>query len=102
MPTSVQAHAGVYSLEATAQVAQVLSSPTEDRLEKSYFDDLTPELQNVLRAQLRAAGDVSAVIEMPGGFALYLAKEKSPTELAVATFSLRKRSYEEWLAVQPD
>lgn len=43
---------------------------------KFYFADLPGELQKVLRVQLRQPGDVSAVIETPGGFLLYVAKEK--------------------------
>ena len=61
------------------------------------FADLPGELQNVLRAQLRQAGDVSAVIETPGGFLLCVAKEKTAAALSVAMLSLPKRSYEAWL-----
>ena len=105
--TTGNAKGGAYSVEATAQVAQVLSSPEKntpgnEEKRKSYFEELPGELQNVLRAQLRQPGDVSAVVEMPGGFTLYLAKEKTAAQLAVAVVSLRKRSYEEWLAKQPE
>jgi hypothetical protein len=64
---------------------------------KPSFADLPAELQNVLRAQLRAAGDVSAVIETPTGFLLYVAKQKTDAALGVATLSLPKRDYERWL-----
>ena len=104
VPTQIHAQAGVYSVEATAQLAQALSHPGEHRAnhdEKSYFDDLPAELQNVLRVQLRQPGNVSAVIEMPTGFVLYLAKTKTHEQLAVTVVSLRKRSYEQWLAQQP-
>ncbi|MDB6108395.1 MAG: hypothetical protein JWR69_145 [Pedosphaera sp.] len=78
--------------------AQILSSPhLEGKDQKFYFADLPGELQNVLRVQLRQPGDVSAVIETPGGFLLYVAKEKTGTVLSVAGLSLPKRSYEEWL-----
>ena len=50
--------------------------------------------------QLRQAGDVSAVIETPSGFLLYVCKERTAENLAVATLSLPKRGYEEWLAEQ--
>ncbi len=46
------------------------------------------------------AGDISAVIETPGGFLLYLTKEKTAAVLSVATLSLPKRSYEQWLGEQ--
>ena len=82
--------------------AQILSSPNTgpDKERMIYFEDLPAELQKVLRVQLRRVGDVSAVIETPGGFLLYLAKEKSAETLAVAVLSLGKRSYEEWVAEQ--
>jgi hypothetical protein len=79
--------------------AQLLSSPPAAGKERKFnFEDLPPELQNVLRAQLRQAGDVSAVIETPGGFLLYVADQKNETILSVAMLSLPKRSYEPWLA----
>jgi hypothetical protein len=77
--------------------AQLLSSPETDKEREFHFEDLPPELQNVLRVQLRERGDVSAVIEMQGGFVLYLAKERTATTLTVAALSVRKRSYEQWL-----
>jgi hypothetical protein len=81
--------------------AQILSSPPRGGEErKFYFEDLPGELQNVLRVQLRQAGDVSAVIETPGGFLLYVAKEKTDAVLSVAGLSLPKRSYEQWLTDQ--
>jgi hypothetical protein len=82
--------------------AQILSSPhaAAGKEREFYFEDLPQELQQVLRVQLRQPGDVSAVIEMPGGFLLYLAKEKTATTLSVATLSLPKRSYEQWLNEQ--
>ena len=78
--------------------ATSLSPAGADRDRKMYFDDLPAELQKVLHAQLRQAGDVSAVIETPAGFLLYLAKDKTAASLTVAALSLAKRSYEEWLA----
>ena len=82
--------------------AQVLSPPqaSDGKERKFYFADLPGELQNVLRVQLRQAGDVSAVIEMPTGFLLYVAKEKTDAVLSVAGLSLPKRSYEQWLEEQ--
>ena len=82
--------------------AQILSSPEAvgNKVAKFYFEDLPGELQNVLRAQLRQPGDVSAVIETPGGFLLYVAKEKTDAVLSVAGLALPKRSYDQWLAEQ--
>jgi hypothetical protein len=78
--------------------AQILSSPPPDgKAAKIYFEELPVELQTVLRVQLRQAGDVSAVIEIPGSFLLYVAKEKTAASLSVAVLSLPKRSYEQWL-----
>jgi hypothetical protein len=84
--------------------AQLLSAPhaSEGLEQKHYFEDLPGELQNVLRVQLRQAGDVSAVIETPGGFLLYLAIAKSEQAMTVASLSLPKRSYADWLNEQKD
>ena len=60
------------------------------------------ELQNVLNAQLRQPGDVSAVIETPRAFLLYLARARSADTLNVGVMTIPKRSYEDWLAQQPD
>jgi hypothetical protein len=81
--------------------AQIVSSPRgAERDRKLYFEDLPPALQDVLRVQLRQPGDVSAVIEAPGGFLLYVAKEKTDIALAVACLSLPKRGYDQWLEEQ--
>jgi hypothetical protein len=81
--------------------AQLISSPRgAERDRKQYFEDLPAELQQVLRVQLHQPGDVSAVIETPGGFLLYVAREKTDTALTVACLSLPKRSYEQWLSEQ--
>jgi len=104
-PTQAKASSGSYTVEATAQLAQVLSPPAADQdgMDKSfYFDDLPAELRNVLQAQLRQPGDVSAVIEMPVSFQLFLARNRTAEQLAAAVLTIPKRSYEEWLASQPD
>jgi len=81
--------------------AQILSSPHfEDGEQKHYFADVPAELQNVLRVQLRQAGDISAVIEMPRGFLLYLAQAKTPETLTVAMLSRPKRDYDKWIDEQ--
>lgn len=81
--------------------AQILSSRGAPNTERTlYFDDLPAPLKNVLRVQLQKANDVSAVIETPGGFLLYVARERSDARLSAAILSLPKRSYEEWLASQ--
>jgi hypothetical protein len=99
--TQGAAKSGSYSVEATAQVAQALTPPPGEKDEKLYFEDLDPELQQVLRVQLQKPGDVSAVIETPRGFLVFLAKEKSAESLSAASLTIPKRSYEEWLAQQP-
>jgi len=80
--------------------AQILATP-RDALEqerKFHFADLSPALQNVLRVQLRQTSDVSAVIETPVDFRLFLALEKTEHALTTATLTLPKRSYEQWLS----
>jgi len=80
--------------------AQVISSPHREKERKFYFEDLPGELQRVLRVQLRQPADVSAVIETPGGFLLYVAEEKTGTALTAACLSIPKRNYEQWLSEQ--
>lgn len=102
-PTQAKAQSNAYTVEATVQIAQVLASPDSAAADQqqSYFEDLDPELQHVLRMQLRQPGDVSAVIETAGGFLVFLAKSRNAETLAAASFSLPKRSYDDWLAQQP-
>jgi hypothetical protein len=99
--TQGTAKSEAYSVEATAQLAQTLAPPPGEKDSKLYFEDLDPELQQVLRAQLQNPGDVSAVIETPRGFLVFHAKEKSAAALSAASLSIPKRSYDEWLAQQP-
>lgn len=81
--------------------AQVLSGPPPDGEEGTlYFNDLPPALRRVLAVQLKQAGDVSAVVETPRGFLLYLCKERTEETLGVAVLSLRKQGFEEWLNAQ--
>lgn len=76
---------------------QRLSSAPELKL---YFGELPAQLQEVLKAQLRSAGDISAVLELPAGFLVYVATGKTPQKLSVATLSIPKQNYEQWLELQ--
>ncbi len=83
----------------------MLTSPEKSVVERERtldFEDLPPDLQNVLRAQLQKPGDVSAVSETPQGFLLYLAMERASGTLSASVLSVPKRGPEEWLAAQPD
>ena len=80
--------------------ARTLSPTTGGEQRKLYFEELPAELQRVLRVQLRQPGDVSAVIETPGEFLVYLATAKTGETLSVAALTIRKRDYEAWLAEQ--
>lgn len=104
-PTKISASSNAYTNEATAQIAQVIASPGGAAAagnENLYFEDLDPELQQVLRVQLQKPGDVSAVIETPGGFLVFQTKARTTETLAVTSLSIPKRGYDEWLASQPD
>jgi hypothetical protein len=102
-PTQASSKSSTYTNEATAQLAQPLTPPDKSApgKDKLYFEDLDPELRKVLQVQLQKPGDVSAVIEMPGGFLVFLAKEKNADSLAAASLNIPKRSFEEWLASLP-
>jgi hypothetical protein len=100
-PANVVASSASYSIEATAQISPVLDQSQPSPNERS-FEEVDPELQNILRAQLQKPGDVTAVIETPVAFLLFVTKEKSNDKLRVGSLSFSKRGYEEWLAAQPD
>ncbi|MBL7114602.1 MAG: hypothetical protein ISS35_02460 [Kiritimatiellae bacterium] len=98
--TQGKARSNLYSVEATVQVAQPLSTPVGEKEQNIYFEDLNPELQKVLRAQLRKKGDVSAVIEMPTGFLVFVTEDISTERLGASLISIPKQSYETWLEQQ--
>lgn len=102
--TKIVATSGAYSVEATAQLSHVITSPgpAAPAKEKSYFEDLDSELQKVLRVQMQNPGNVSAVIETPGCFLVFQAKEKTAETLACIVLTIPKRSYDEWLAQRPE
>lgn len=62
-----------------------------------YFGDLPAQLRQVLTAQLRAPGDVSAVIESPESFLVLLAEAKDDKSLTAAILTLPKLGLDEWL-----
>jgi hypothetical protein len=102
--SQIKAGSSLYTMEGTAQLSQVLSSGEKEapgREREWYFEDLDPDLQRVLNAELVKVGDVTAVIEAPRGFLLFVAGEKTPAALKVVSLSIPKRSFEEWLAAQP-
>lgn len=103
-PTQAKAKSPMYSNDATAQFAQVFASPehTVAGQGRLYFHEMDLELQNVLRVQLKKPGDVSAVIEMSGGFLVFALKELTTETITTASFSVPKRSFEVWLAAQPE
>ena len=99
-PVNADGSSRSYSVEATVQLAQVLSAPQSEVGEPTlyYFEDLHPELQKILAVQLKEPGDVSAVVEMPQGFVIYQAKERTAETLTAASISLPKVDYNTWLA----
>lgn len=80
--------------------AQVLSSPRSEKDPKFYFEDLPAGLQRLLRVQLCQPGDVSAVVEAPAVFLLYLCEARTNGTLTVGCLTIPKRSYEQWLEEQ--
>jgi hypothetical protein len=104
LPTTVKAGSASYGIEASAQVAQALAAPPMPgkEAEKHYFDDMPVELQRVIRAQLTKPGDVSAVIETASAFLVFITRETNAETLRAASLSIPKRSYETWLAEQPE
>jgi len=77
--------------------AHILATPGGPGDRRQYFADLPAPLQTVLDVQLRQASDVTAVIETPGDFRIYLAEERSTEAIKVAVAVFPKRGYEEWV-----
>ncbi len=108
--------AGASAVELAAQLAKshsvgvrqttwsLRSKPTAPDQEPAdkiqYFNDLAPQLRQVLAVQLRAAGDVSAVIETPETFLLFVAIEKNTAQLSAASLSIPKQDCDTWVAAQ--
>jgi hypothetical protein len=81
--------------------SDLMTTPHKSKREVR-FDELPRQLQQVLRAQLRQAADISAVIEMPDAFALYVAREKTGETLTVLICSIPKQSLEQFVAEQTE
>ena len=79
---------------AASEFARIAQGPL-------YFSEMDPELLAILRPQLQRPGDVSAVIELRGGFFVFAVKERTKETLATVSLSIPKRSYATWLAEQP-
>lgn len=79
---------------------QSLPPTTSTPDERGFFEDLPPDLQKVLAAQLAKPADVSAVIETPTHFLLYLLKARSNQTLDVTWVPSPKRSFDEWFTEQ--
>ena len=77
----------------------MLGAPVE-RDTNFYFEDVDSERARVVKAQLREAGDTSAVIETNSGFIVFQAKEITDEIMTVISVSIAKRSYEIWLKEQ--
>jgi hypothetical protein len=99
-PDESRASGGLYSIDGTAEVLAPPPALKDSSRQPASFSDLPGELQSVLHAQLRATGDVSAVIEMPTQFLLFLAKERSAGILKAVTLSVAKQGFDQWLANQ--
>jgi len=67
---------------------------------RTHFEDLSPQLRQVLAAQLCQPGDVSAVIETADQFLLFVVTAKTSTELNTTAPSVPKLNLEAWLNEQ--
>jgi hypothetical protein len=97
--SQIKSSGGPYTNEATVQVAEVIGEPEADetQIKNFYFDELEPELREVLKTQLSKAGDVSSVIETPEGFSIYRAKELTTEQWRVEAVFIPRKSYDVWL-----
>jgi len=65
---------------------------------RPHFDELPAQLRQVLADQLRRPGDISATIETPDKFLLFVCTSKTTAELGAASLSLPKLNLETWLS----
>ena len=91
-----------FTVDPAVQFERALASTEFARIGQGplYFSEIDPELLAVLRAQLRKPGDVSAVIEMRGGFLVFAERHRTSETLTTSSLSIPKRSYDVWLAEQ--
>lgn len=90
--------AGPYAVDALAEIAAPENPTTPIGFP---FSGLPDDLQTVVRSQLRHPGDVSQIIETPTSFLLLTAKSITETAVVVASLTIPKLGFEEWLASQP-
>lgn len=101
-PTPVESKSGAYTNHATVRGGPEGAPPAEGRPEHTlYITDLPPDLRKVLLVQLVRPGDVSAVIDGPGSFQVFLARERTAQALTASVLTIRKQTYEAWLNDQP-
>jgi hypothetical protein len=94
VPAPAKSYGGAYALEGSVTSIQGAGAQAGDQL---LFEDIPPELQKVLNAQLNKPGDVSAVIETPNGFLVCLATGRDDQRLSAAALRFAKRGFEAWL-----
>ena len=96
-----QASSADYSNEAEVEGAGELVVGNGTQAEPTLFVELPVRLQRVLAAQLRAPGDVSAVVETDTAFLVYRLGKLTAREMQVTAHAFEKRHFDEWLAEQP-
>jgi len=94
-----QNHTNSYS-QRTWSLGNKVETKTATERKEPRFADLPAQLQEVLTAQLRAPGDISAVIETPENFLLFVVTEMSETRLGAGCLALPKQSCDAWLTGQ--
>ena len=94
-------HTTAVSQATWSFLARTVETNTPASVGKLYFDELPSQLRQVLAAQLRVPGDVSAVIETPENFLLFITIEKTEAALTAACLTLPKQNLDAWLGTQP-
>lgn len=86
-----------FDQKALEQVANAAAASTQMT---GAFKNLPEEMQKVVEAQLRQAGDVSAVFASEASFTIYVAISRTAEALTVRALEFPKVSFEQWLAAQ--
>jgi hypothetical protein len=96
----MQSHPNAVAKATWSLAPRVAAAQPGAESQTRYLEELPAQLRQVLAAQLRAAGDVSAVIELPQNFLLFVAEEKNEKSLTAACLDLPKQNCDTWLAAQ--
>ena len=98
-PSTSKSKTASYTNEGTAQIAQIIGGDEKNpKDENVYFEDLNPELANVLIQNLHKPSDMSPIIESVDGYSIYKMNMMTADFWKVDYVFISRKSYEKWLS----